>query len=306
MSAKNVPNPFEDDGAPPAPAAEPKEEVQVDLAADDDGDDIDDEAPRQTREEKKRARTWMNREDRERLEEEVRQSRQRQEALSGQLEALVRMQQEQLRRQPPAAPQEDPIDSAVNAKLRERDLIAEGFQAKVNAGTATAEDRRKAEEEVRRIDMAVVDLRAERIVAQRMANQAPAQNPQAQMIQTYLTNTYPDIMLDERKRGYAQLVHQQAAFRNPQTAASREVLDAVMLQTRRDLGGGEREREPDPSLSARLTGFPRGAQARGGGDRFVTLTKEEKRNADMAYAHLPEAARYKKYAVEVKGGGKKA
>ena len=253
--------------------------VEVSIDEDDD-DDEEPEAPGPSRREKRQQRKAIIDENAQLREREARARETAAQAL-GYAQALSQRQ---------AAPQnqEDPWEQERKALQAEQDLLVREFELKkANLTSADADDfKRRA--------WAFEEKKAA-YHARRSQPQNQEQDQRARDQMTLMAR-YPDIMTNDRVRIWAERRYDQRRIETNRN--DWELRDQVVEEAREQFGMKPKRRDDrEPAMRRKLTGMPKGGSG-GGGEQpgRIQLTKDQVKEADVAYPHLPPEKRYKHFA----------
>lgn len=265
--------------------------------------DTEPEVPRPTRKEKKASRTWMPREEKERLERETIEAKA--QALAAQ--QAMQMFQQTLQRLPLGGqqqPQKDPADDELERIDEERLALEREYASRMGDTTnkVTPDELEKFRKRAMKLDRRQTEVITARQV--RGMNLAPQRNEQETIIRNYVATRYPEASQDQRALQWAQSIQmQEVADGKPMWSS--ETIDKAMDAAERKfrLGkykNGTPPREPDPVLRDRLQSTPRssnGAPAKG--QKSIVMTKEFRQMADAAYPHIKdERKRWARWAKD--------
>lgn len=251
--------------------------VEVSIDEDDDDDD-EPEAAGPSRREKRQQRKAIIDENAQLREREARARETAAQAL-GYAQALSQRQ---------AAPQsqEDPWEQERKALQAEQDLLVREFELKkANLTSADADDfKRRA--------WAFEEKKA----AYHARRSQPQQQPQGPNNEAILMARYPDVIAHEKANAWARLRYDQRMIETNRN--DWELRDEVADEARERFGMKPKRRDDrEPAMRRKLTGMPKGGSG-GGGEQpgRVQLTKDQVKEADVAYPHLPPEKRYKHFA----------
>ncbi len=252
--------------------------VEVSIDEDDD-DDEEPEAAGPSRREKRQQRKAIIDENAQLREREARARETAAQAL-GYAQAL------QQRSQATQGPQADPWEEERKALQAEQDLLVREFELKkANLTSQEAADFKS---------------RAWAFEEKKAAYHARRSQPQQQAPQDngrmLLMARYPDIMTNERARVWAERRYDQRMIETNRN--DWELRDQVVEEAREQFGMKPKRRDDrEPAMRRKLTGMPKGGSG-GGGEQpgRVQLTKDQVKEADVAYPHLPPEKRYKHFA----------
>lgn len=273
----------------------------IDTAADDE-DEIDSPtgvAP--TREEKRRNRQWMNRDEKAALLKELEETKMRAE------QAILGAQQATLYAQKMAGSgqgqqQRDPLDVADEQLDKERQLLNDRYQFAYAGGKQpTPEQQRAFEAEAK-----LLERRTTQIEVSRQLRQMPqqGQNTAQEVFKANLAQRYPEASQSKQAMMYAEGVQRQMAAQGSDPW-SNETIHAAMTAAEKAFRMGSFKngtpRAPDPSMRERLSGSRPGASGGGGDaggtDTKVVMTKANRKMANVAYSHIKdETARFRAWA----------
>lgn len=284
------------------PDEKPIPDPVIDTAPDEE-DEIDSPsgaAP--TREEKRRNRAWMNRDERAALMRELDETKQRAE------QAILGAQQATLYAQRMAASgqqqqQQDPLDAADSQLDKERQLLNDRYQFAYAGGKQpTPEQQRAFETEAKLLERRTTQIEVSRQL--RAMPQQQAGNTAQEVFKANLAQRYPEASQSRQAMMYAEGVQRQMAAQGSD-AWSNETVHAAMTAAEKAFRMGSYKngasRAPDPSMRERLSGSRPGASGShgesGGTGTKVVMTKENRKMANVAYSHIKdETARYKAWA----------
>lgn len=300
MSIKKK-NPFVDEGEGEGTPEPAEKEPVIDLDAEEE-DPIDSATPASpSRQEKRAARAWMNRDEKERLQREAEEGRKAREEAQ---QAILQAQQatawaQQLASQGQRQQVRDPIDDAEDLWKRERTLLNKEYQQRFaeTKGAMTPDEVKKFEDRAIEIENRGTQLQVQRALRGMGVQQQDPRVAQVEAFKANLMQRYPDVVRSPQALLYAEGEQRKAAARG-QDPWSPTVIDAAMQAAERDILNKrpQQSRTPDPVLRDRLAAPPRGASGGGGreeGPRQVTMTKEMRKMANAAFPHIKdEAKRY--------------
>ena len=277
-----------------------EKEPVVDLDAEPDEPDEPERGP--SRQEKKSSRTWMNKDDRERLERAAMEAEAKANAATLALQQIAPfIQQAQYQQRPP---QVDPIDTEIERASSDRQALDREYEAryKDTRNPLTAEELDKFRKRATDLDDRRTVLLTQKTL--RQSGMAP-QNREAEAVRAWLVANHAEATQNQQAIGWAQGVQQQeqAMGKNPWSV---EVLEKAMDSAERQFKLGRykngAQREPDPNLRDRYAGPPRSASAAPGrkGDRKVVMDKTARAMADAAFPHIKDdRKRWEHWAKQV-------
>jgi hypothetical protein len=251
--------------------------VEVSIDEDDDDDEEPEAAGPSRREKRQQRRTIIN----ENAELREREARARETAA----QALGYAQALQQRVQAPTGPQADPWEEERKALQAEQDLLVREFELKKASLTSD--------------DAADFKRRAWAFEEKKAAYHARRTQPQLSTgpsSESILMARYPDIMGDERVKAWAYNRYNQRQIETNRNDWA--LRDEVVEEAREQFGMKPKRRDDrEPAMRRKLTGMPKGGSG-GGGEQpgRIQLTKDQVKEADVAYPHLPPEKRYKHFA----------
>lgn len=260
-------------------------EAEAAGAAEDDRDDPD--ARPEPREEPARPRDnrWrrMN-EERDSALAEARQLRE-------QMTQLLGVMQERTRAPEPKEPAEDPFAERLDKIKRERNLLYREIQA--GAGKLTQEQLDNIERRAQALEEEHVETLAERLVTKRgLAQPQRQEHP----LKPFLALQFPDVVQNPKAVDYARAHFQmELAKGRPE---SMELVIESHQRAREALRTAPTAARPDPNGATRRTGMGTGPGAGAAHETAVpSLTKEQRKMADVLYEHVPDPKkRYQKWS----------
>lgn len=277
------------------PGKDPDPVIDLDAEVEEDAE------PELSRTEKKARRTWMNADERERLEREAAENR---AAAAASAAALDRVTQA-LSRMAPAqqpAPQRSQIDDEIDRAAADRVALDREYTTLYQAGKLTETDAERLRARAIELESKQIDLRVQRGIQQNGGGQQV--NPQQQAIVSYIVGRYPEASQNPQVMAYAEGIQRTlAATGKPAWAASTidEAMDAAEKWAHLGKYKQGAPHAPDPVLRDRLAGAPRGstgASEKEGGRTF-TVTKEFRRMADKAFSHITDPAKRYRHAYKM-------
>ena len=245
------------------------------------------------------------------------------EARMNQLQGFVQAQQH-----PPAPPEpqtkpdEDPLESELDAIYFQRLQISEQVAERTKAGQLPASER----DELIKKDRALERKYFRKLAESTRAPEPPPSDGQEAYraaVRAQVDVHFPDVVSNPQAHQYAQAMYQaKTATGRPGDMAT---LFEAMNEARAHFSGNGYQqpggypqypqnqppppppqmRPPPqgylpPGAQARTTGAPRGAGAGGGGGPpQFQMTKDHKKMADLMYPTLPPAQRYQEYTNKV-------
>lgn len=279
----------------------PKDPV-VDLEEEEDEEE-EPGAPKPTRQEKKASRTWMNREEKERLERQAIEAEARANASAAALSEVTRMAQ--MFRAPQTQQQVDPIDAELERANAERIALDDHYAARYRDANnpLTPEELKSFKDKAVALEDRKTTLIAEKVA--RRNGMAQQQSAGEQAVRAYLAANFPEASQNRAALAFAGGIQQTEAAlgKDPWSV---EVINKAMTEAERQFKLGKHgrgaPREPDPVLRDRYVAAPRGTSggaSKGGEPGFVML-KEYRQMADKAFPHIKDdAKRYRHWVKQV-------
>jgi len=279
----------------------PVDDPVIDTSGDDE-EELDAATPAgPSRDEKRRNRQWMNREEKASLMRELEETKQRAE------QAILGAQQATLYAQKMAGSgqqqqQRDPLDDADAQLDKERQLLNDRYQFAYAGGKRPSpEEQRAFETEAKLLERRTTQIEVSR---QMRYMQQPQQNTAAEVFKANLRQRYPEATSNPQAMAYAEGQQKmlQAQGHDPWAPAT---VDIAMKAAERAFRIGSHKqgasRAPDPSMRDRLSGSRPGAGGGGSGeassDGKMVMTKENRKLANAAYSHIKdETTRWKTWA----------
>lgn len=304
-------NPFEDDGSPhdrvdaedlealekahEEDASESPRDLDMNVADDDPVDiPFEPEPDTRTRKQKKQDRF-------KRFEKEAEEAKRRAQELEMQ---NLRLQQQLLSGQvqqtqaPPAAPQVDPIDAAVDETYEQRKRLYESYAAKKEAGQITPEGEKEYLESAKKLEMRQQELVAEKVSRRNI----PQPDPSAAFRQAVQAQHF-DVVNNPQA---LEWVKGNYAMKRAKTGAdSMELLNESMDEARQEFRLGKYKDGPPPSSRQKSRYHGESSMvSSGAGNKNSSTIRMSKSQRDMAYAmypHLDEKEALKTWVREVGG-----
>jgi hypothetical protein len=297
-------NPFSQDDDIDAEIEETPKDPVVDLEAEEDDEEEGD--PKPSRKEKKASRTWMNREEKERLERQAIEAEARAVASAQALQQVTQMAQMYAR--PQQQTQSDPIDAELERANAERIALDDHYAARYRDSNNPL-----TQEELKGFKDRAVALEDKKtmLIAEKVARRSGMQQQQSageQAVRAYLAANFPEASQSQQALAYAGGIQAQRAAEGKAPWSVEVIHEAMTAAEKRFAMGKYRSgapREPDPVLRDRYVAAPRGASGGSskGGERTVTMTKEFRQMADKAFPHIKDdGKRWRHWAKEVGQG----
>lgn len=273
---------------------DPKADPVIDLDAIDDDDEDTVSEERGGRAKGRNSRYWMNREQREAYEADIRRRDEELTLLRQQQAMYLQQQQAMLARQSAPVEQRDPVDDEIQTLTQRGKLIRDQHDLKRRSGQLTLEEHRQLEEELNKVELSIVEKVTEKKLRQHMPQQG---NPQQAALKTHIDMTYPDVVANPSAIRWA------AGYETQQLAMGRQPpLEEIMESTRKQFRMGRYNqtapRVPPAYMRDRLSGAPRGGSAgTGEAPRQFVMTKDMKKMANAAFPNIKdENKRYAAFA----------
>lgn len=263
-----------------------------DDAADTKPDDLDEDSPsatpeeRITRREKRQLRIQNLLREGKQSKEELATLRAEQTATRAELERLKGYVAAQPQQRPQNDDGKDPYQRRLDAVYDKQSQAYTAAQAEIAAGTFTAERQKHYETVAREVESEKTRIHTEQVMAERVPQERAVQAQQV------WRQKYPDVYGNQQAYNYAQATWQRRlALGEAQTP---ELVDEVMTETLSTFKLGKR---PPPSTSerSRMSGLP--SAGGGGATRAagVQMTPALRRMAIAAHPDLPEEQAVKKW-----------
>jgi len=307
MAASKKRNPFVDEGEGEGEPESPVKDPVLELSDDDDDDPIDAPTPSgPTREDKRKNRAWMNREDKDRLERENQELKARADQAILQAQQATTYAQQAVQysqqNQPRHGYSNDPIDHAAGLLARERKVLNQEYQnryAEAGRRPISAEEQQAFEARAEELEQRNVQIGVARALRAQGLGQHNPQQTQADVLRIQITQKYPEASQHQAALVYADGVQKQLVATGAQPY-SQDTIDKSMDAAERQFRLGKYKngvpQTPSPQMRERLQGSPRGGGS-GGGEKSegqVVMTKEMRKMANAAYGHIKdEGKRYK-------------
>lgn len=304
MAAKKI-NPFVDEGEGEGDAEPVIKDTVIDLEDDDDDpiDTVTAKAP--SRDEKRKSRSWMNKEEKAQLERERDEARlaaqqaytQAQQASTYAQQAVQYASQGQGRQQ-----QSDPIDNAAALLDRERKVLNQEYQnryAEAGRRPITQEEQNSFEQRAQEIERRNTQIEVARALRSSGVGQQSPQNTQAEVLRTMIAQKYPEASQHQAALVWADGVQKQLVAMGRQPY-SMDTIDEAMTSAEKQFKLGKFKNgvphTPAPGMREKLSGSPRGG---GSGneqspDGQVVMKPWMRKLANASHGHIKdEGKRYK-------------
>lgn len=228
----------------------------------------------------------------------------RAKVLEEELRAARQQQPQPQHYQPPSQQQgPDPIEQAAARLRQEHEDLVNTYNAKVQAGSLTAEEAAQFRERGWKLTEKREELAAVRVLHKtgKLAPQ-PQGLTQQDLLNMQLSTQYPEVYADPKLVKRAQLKFDELLLDGePDSAAT----TAKALAYVRDQYGPTQRPAPDQGMKQRLTAVGAGARPGAGGRQQAPTLKMDKDMIKMAvktYSHLPREQAIQKWANEVGPG----
>lgn len=192
---------------------------------------------------------------------------------------------------------DDPLEERQRSVLEEQKEIQDEWNA-LEPRARTPEMHAKFSERLQQTQMDLLDIVAEK--RERNRPQQPQVDPALAYQQQVITAEYGDVVQNQRAMAYADglWLQMRASGREDSLELKREALQTAREKFATSSKRGERPGATDRERHSGVSG--RAGAAAGPRPGTVRLTKEDMRNANALYNHIPdEKARYKLYAKEI-------
>jgi hypothetical protein len=264
---------------------------------DDDEGDEPDERPRQRPSRERRQNNYRQMQhERDSANQELAQLRQQMAQLQG---GMTLIAQNMGRGQPPPpAPDTSAHEKRIEAIRQRMEGVESGYNAKVQAKTATREDYAAARKQLDQLEDELHDAREERRNAGR-APQMTARDMQRESMRQALFARHPEMQSDRRVASIASANYAGMIARGH--AEGLATWDKAASEAKRELGLGEFAGGRQPTNRqvdrSRYTGLSRGnAGSREAAPTKIVMTPAMKKMAEARYSNLPKEKAWQKWA----------
>ena len=269
------------------------------------GEEVDEDEPRQTRQERKRerGRIYQENEELKRRLSDYQADRERLAKLEGLAQSYQQQMQQQalLQQQMYQSQGPDPIQQELDSIYDEQNMLYESYAALQRSNGMTADKQREYQKRARQLEERKYSAMARRNQPQQPQQQG---NGAAEAIHAILRGRYSDVYDDQRALAYANAeFHRRRALGEPD---SMETAESAMEAAREAFGKAQTRRgtksaRPSEGTRRRFSGPPQN-QSSGGGQptrRSMRLDASQKRMAEAMYPDIDPAKAHQKWVNRV-------